>query len=203
MFLLLLGNSPQFEAYLTQKNIHFEQINQLEQNVNLSDYNAIVLLNQNISTSQQHILKTFTGLVLWNSLIQTLTDAAQNQWYRFTALPEFLTHPVWEYATHSTNAKLLETLTQLGQALAIQWQKVADAPGFVKSRTIAMMVHEANLMHAQNIASPQDMDTGMKLGTAHPKGPFEWQTLIGAETISQLIQKLAAKSSNTPNRYTT
>ena len=68
------------------------------------------------------------------------------------------------------------------QALAAQWlarlgfvpTRLADLPGLVVARTLAMLVNEAADAVAQGVCTAQGADDAMKLGVNYPQGPFEW-----------------------------
>ena len=51
---------------------------------------------------------------------------------------------------------------------------VADAPGLVVARTVAMLINEAADAVLQGVCSPDGADAAMKLGVNYPAGPFEW-----------------------------
>jgi 3-hydroxybutyryl-CoA dehydrogenase len=51
---------------------------------------------------------------------------------------------------------------------------VADTPGLVVARTVAMLVNEAADAVLQGVCSPEGADAAMKLGVNYPAGPFEW-----------------------------
>ena len=74
---------------------------------------------------------------------------------------------------------------------------VADEPGFISARVIAMIINEAYFALGDDISSKTEIDIAMKLGTNYPYGPFEWAELIGEENILSLLQKLA----ETDTRY--
>ena len=58
------------------------------------------------------------------------------------------------------------------------------------ARTLAMLVNEGVDLVARCEASVEDVDTAMRLGTNYPKGPFEWLTDIGAETVRAQLAEL-------------
>ncbi|MCB1995671.1 MAG: 3-hydroxyacyl-CoA dehydrogenase [Burkholderiaceae bacterium] len=58
--------------------------------------------------------------------------------------------------------------------LGVQPQAVADTPGLVVARTLAMLVNEAADAVHQGVCSPEGADAAMKLGVNYPAGPFEW-----------------------------
>jgi 3-hydroxybutyryl-CoA dehydrogenase len=51
---------------------------------------------------------------------------------------------------------------------------VADAPGLVVARTLAMLINEAADAVLQGVCTPAGADCAMKLGVNYPAGPFEW-----------------------------
>jgi 3-hydroxybutyryl-CoA dehydrogenase len=58
---------------------------------------------------------------------------------------------------------------------------VADSPGFASSRLGIVIGLEAMRMVEQNVASPSDIDTAMRLGYGHPMGPLELTDLVGLD----------------------
>jgi 3-hydroxybutyryl-CoA dehydrogenase len=58
------------------------------------------------------------------------------------------------------------------------------------ARTLAMLVNEAvDLVH-RGEASPEDVDTAMRLGTNYPRGPVEWGAQIGFEVVADQLTAL-------------
>jgi 3-hydroxybutyryl-CoA dehydrogenase len=51
---------------------------------------------------------------------------------------------------------------------------LADAPGLVVARTVAMLINEAADAVQQGVCSADGADAAMKLGVNYPAGPFEW-----------------------------
>ncbi len=67
---------------------------------------------------------------------------------------------------------------------------VPDLPGMVSPRVISMIINEAWYAWEEGVASKQDIDTAMKLGTNYPFGPFIWGSKIGLEKIVNLLLSL-------------
>jgi 3-hydroxybutyryl-CoA dehydrogenase len=78
------------------------------------------------------------------------------------------------------------------QALGFNPQRVADTPGLVLARTLAMLVNEAADAVHQGVCSEAAADAAMKLGVNYPAGPFEWLALWGAAPVCQLLDALDA-----------
>ncbi len=69
---------------------------------------------------------------------------------------------------------------------------VSDSPGFASSRLGLVIGLEAMRMVEQNVASPADIDTAMKLGYGHPMGPLELTDLVGLDVRLGIAEYLQA-----------
>jgi 3-hydroxybutyryl-CoA dehydrogenase len=69
---------------------------------------------------------------------------------------------------------------------------LADAPGLVVARTVAMLINEAADAVQQGVCSPEGADAAMKLGVNYPQGPFEWLAGWGAREVVALLDALDA-----------
>jgi 3-hydroxybutyryl-CoA dehydrogenase len=58
---------------------------------------------------------------------------------------------------------------------------VKNAPGFVVNRILVPMINEAFFVLAEGLASAEDIDAGMKLGTNQPIGPLALADMIGLD----------------------
>jgi 3-hydroxybutyryl-CoA dehydrogenase len=65
-----------------------------------------------------------------------------------------------------------------------------DAPGFLVNRILIPMLCEACFALQEGVGSPEDIDTGAKLGLNHPMGPFELADLIGLDTVLAIADVL-------------
>jgi len=78
------------------------------------------------------------------------------------------------------------------RAAGFHAQRVADAPGLVVARTLAMLINEAHDAVHQGVCTEAGADAAMKLGVNYPAGPFEWLARWDAARIVQLLDALAA-----------
>jgi 3-hydroxybutyryl-CoA dehydrogenase len=79
--------------------------------------------------------------------------------------------------------------------LAADGQQVVvinDSPGFVAQRVVAQIVNIACGVAQRNIATPADIDKGVKLGLGYPFGPLEWAERLGAGRILFILERLQA-----------
>jgi 3-hydroxybutyryl-CoA dehydrogenase len=70
---------------------------------------------------------------------------------------------------------------------------------YILARCLAAILNEAALALDEGVASREDIDTAMKLGTNYPKGPLAWSEEIGLRTVRGLLAEL--NSTNAPARY--
>lgn len=68
--------------------------------------------------------------------------------------------------------------------------EVNDFPGFVSNRVLMPMINEAIFCVMENVASPEAIDTVMKLGMNHPLGPLALADLIGLDTCLSILEVL-------------
>ena len=67
---------------------------------------------------------------------------------------------------------------------------IADTPGLIVARTIAMIINEAADAVHQTVCTQADADKAMKLGLNYPAGPFEWLARWNAGAIVTLLDRL-------------
>jgi 3-hydroxybutyryl-CoA dehydrogenase len=77
-------------------------------------------------------------------------------------------------------------LTRLG----LTPRPVADLPGLVVARTVAMLINEAADAVSQGVCDEAGADAAMKLGVNYPAGPFEWLAFWGAAPVAALLDRL-------------
>jgi len=107
--------------------------------------------------------------------------------FGLNALPGFLDKNLWEMtAPYPTEQKNLSAL--FSENLQAEW--VADRVGMVTPRILFMIINEAYYTVQEGTANKADINTGMKLGTAYPGGPFEWVEKIGLLNVLQTLDAL-------------
>ena len=65
---------------------------------------------------------------------------------------------------------------------------VKNSPGFVVNRILLPMINEAFFVLSEGLASPEDIDAGMKLGCNQPIGPLALADLIGLDTCLAVLE---------------
>ncbi|KAL5564354.1 hypothetical protein UlMin_027518 [Ulmus minor] len=67
-----------------------------------------------------------------------------------------------------------------------------DYAGFIVNRILMPMINEAFFTLYTGIATKEDIDIGMKLGTNHPMGPLELADFIGLDVCLSIMRVLHA-----------
>jgi 3-hydroxybutyryl-CoA dehydrogenase len=86
---------------------------------------------------------------------------------------------------------LQETRT-LAEKLGKTTVKADDQPGFIVNRILMPMINEAVVALQEGLGTPEDIDTGMKLGTNQPMGPLQLADFIGLDTCLSIMEVLHA-----------
>lgn len=105
--------------------------------------------------------------------------------------PTFSQSKLFEIAPSKiTDEKVKDNLESLLKSLNVNYSIVPDKPGLVFPRILSMIINEAAQVYSENIASRNDIDTAMKLGTNYPFGPFEWADKLGIDLVYNILLSL-------------
>ncbi len=63
-----------------------------------------------------------------------------------------------------------------------------DYPGFIVNRILVPMINEAFFVLMEGIATPEEIDAAMKLGTNQPMGPLQLADFVGLDTCLAICQ---------------
>ena len=81
-------------------------------------------------------------------------------------------------------------IKDLSARLGKEAVEVKESPGFVVNRLLVPMMNEAFNLLQEGVASPQDIDKAMKLGTNMPMGPFELADYTGLDIGLDVMETL-------------
>jgi len=70
---------------------------------------------------------------------------------------------------------------------------VKNAPGFVVNRILVPMINEAFFVLAEGLATPEDIDAGMKLGCNQPIGPLALADMVGLDVCLAVMDVYLAE----------
>ena len=89
--------------------------------------------------------------------------------------------------TSDTTYELVRDLSlSLGKTTIVS----RDQPGFMVNRMLVPFLNEACFALQEGLGSPEDIDTGARLGLNHPMGPLELADLIGLDTLLSIAEVL-------------
>ncbi len=91
---------------------------------------------------------------------------------------------------HATSDATTATVMAIATALGKTPVEVNDYPGFVSNRILMPMINEAIFCVHEGVATPEAIDTVMKLGMAHPMGPLALADLIGLDVCLAILTVL-------------
>jgi 3-hydroxybutyryl-CoA dehydrogenase len=89
-----------------------------------------------------------------------------------------------------TSDDTLRRTVEIARALGKTPVEVTDSPGFVANRVLMPMINEAIFCVMEGVATPEAVDTVMKLGMNHPVGPLALADLIGLDVCLAILEVL-------------
>lgn len=148
------------------------------------------------------ILRQISGIVRPDAIIASNTSSIS-----LTVLAAQVAHPERAIGMHFMNPvpvmqlveiiRALQTSDETHAAIVALSEKlgkvpvtVKDAPGFVSNRVLMPMINEAIFCLHEGLATPEAIDTVMKLGMNHPIGPLALADLIGLDTCLSIMDVL-------------
>ncbi|HGY4712168.1 TPA: 3-hydroxyacyl-CoA dehydrogenase [Klebsiella oxytoca] len=91
-----------------------------------------------------------------------------------------------ETASQAATDKAIFYFQQQGKKVL----QIADYPGLLVWRTVAMLVNEALDALQKGVAGAEDIDTAMRLGVNYPCGPLAWGESLGWGRVLRLLENL-------------
>jgi 3-hydroxybutyryl-CoA dehydrogenase len=90
----------------------------------------------------------------------------------------------------ATSNETYEVVKSLAERLEKVPVEVNDYPGFVSNRVLLPMLNEAMYCVMEGVATPEAIDTVMKLGMNHPMGPLTLADFIGLDVCLSIMEVL-------------
>ncbi|HJV72575.1 MAG TPA: 3-hydroxyacyl-CoA dehydrogenase NAD-binding domain-containing protein, partial [Noviherbaspirillum sp.] len=130
------------------------------------------------------ILKEVDSLAKADAIIATNTSSISitklggsiSRPHQFVGMHFFNPVPVMELVELIRGIQTSDETVAAAEALALRIGKkpiqVKNSPGFAVNRILVPMINEAIFVLQEGLATPEDIDAGMKLGCNHPIGPL-------------------------------
>ena len=90
----------------------------------------------------------------------------------------------------ATNQDTYDIVKSISENLSKIPVEVQDYPGFISNRILMPMINEAIYCVMEGVASPEAVDTVMKLGMNHPMGPLTLADFIGLDVCLSIMEVL-------------
>jgi 3-hydroxybutyryl-CoA dehydrogenase len=130
------------------------------------------------------------SLIVTNTLTHSASAYGSQNVIGIPMLPNyFANQSTIEYSTAQGVASI--DVEEFFVMLAKKGEQINDCVAGVFPRALAMIINEAAFALQESVASAEDIDQAMKLGTNYPKGPLAWCDEIGAEAIVATLDALA------------
>jgi 3-hydroxybutyryl-CoA dehydrogenase len=89
-----------------------------------------------------------------------------------------------------TSDATFDTVAACAQKMGKTFIKANDMPGFAVNRILMPMINEAVFALFEGVASIEDIDAAMMLGTNQPMGPLTLADFIGLDTCLSIMEVL-------------
>ena len=107
------------------------------------------------------------------------------------ALPTLIEKQLVEVApTVFSPSETVQVVARFYASLGKEIELVQDRIGMVLPRILCQIINESIFAVTDDVASPADIDSAMKLGANYPSGPIEWAEKIGVRHIHAVLTAL-------------
>jgi 3-hydroxybutyryl-CoA dehydrogenase len=132
------------------------------------------------------IIATNTSSISITALAATLADPS-----RFIGMHFFNPVPLMPLVEIIRGLQTSDSTAEAVRELTLRFDKspiaVRNAPGFVVNRILVPMINEAFFVLAEGIATAEEIDAGMRLGSNHPIGPLALADLVGLDVCLSVM----------------
>lgn len=190
MEILVIGNEQNlFECQVKWGNVHSYKMADSAQEIQRLSTPETVAFD---FKADGHPVPGLFKAIFLSTVKNTLSDQLRrvdtgNVVFGFCGLPTFFNRPVIELVA---GADEQQKLLSIAEQLSLKYCLVNDQVGLITPRIIGMIINEAYLSLEDSIATREDIDLAMKLGTNYPFGPFEWCKRIGVRNTFELLNAI-------------
>jgi 3-hydroxybutyryl-CoA dehydrogenase len=111
---------------------------------------------------------------------------------RFLGLHFFYPAPVMPLVEiisgKKTSEKVKDRIMSLMENMGKEPVSAQDSPGFIVNRLLLPYINNAIRLYSDGVASRDDIDKAMRLGTNHPMGPLELADHIGLDICLNILE---------------
>lgn len=95
-----------------------------------------------------------------------------------------------------TSDETLNKIKKIVESIDKEYIEVKEGPGFVVNRILLTMINEAIGVLDDGLATKEDIDKAMIVGSNHPMGPLALADLIGNDTCLHILEILTKETGN-------
>lgn len=99
-----------------------------------------------------------------------------------------------------TSDETFATVKALAEKIGKTPVESKDQPGFIVNRILMPMINEAIFALMYGVASREDIDTAMVLGTNQPIGPLALVDLIGLDTVLSIMESIYKETKDSKHK---
>lgn len=159
------------------------------------DVDVVIELHNESATAKRELLQGLGEAMPRNVLLLTSTLATSTtiaaSWVSnpkrvvgFSVLPPLGKEGMVELASAiQTSRPNLARAASFWRGLGYEPVEVADGPGLVRARVVCCLINEAVSALMEGVASAEDIDKAMQLGTNYPYGPLAWADHLGLDMV--------------------
>ncbi|MCB0034067.1 MAG: hypothetical protein KDE51_08615 [Anaerolineales bacterium] len=161
----------------------------------LEDVDVLIEIHNESKNAKQELMMGLAGvlssqaLILSSALPTSTTEIAS--WLHkservvgFGLIPPIEAGGVVEIAAGlQTSDAHLQRAKDFWATLGLETVQVKDGPGLVRARTLCCLINEAISALMEGVATAEDIDKAMQLGTNYPRGLLAWADYIGLDAV--------------------
>jgi len=166
---------------------------------------AVELTNTDPALKKKNLVRIDGSLATHIPLISssvTIPAGEQALWLRhparlvgYAGFPTLMGGPLAELTVAPGTAvetvpKARDFFMMIGKEISV----VQDRVGLVMPRILCALINGACFALTEQVASPGDIDTAMKLGTNYPRGPLEWAAQAGINQVIAVLESLGRET---------
>jgi len=202
MNIAIIGNDKAFEEAMAKLGHHqYFRADRITLKLISQSFDVLFDFTVDWNVDSIELYKSVTAAVFLNTILTThrlVTEKLKTQGsiFGFCGFPTFFNRGRIEVVVQESDK---EELKNILNRLNVEYTLVKDQVGMVTPRVVCMVINEAYGALQQGVATREDIDLSMKLGTNYPYGPFEWGEMIGMDNLKNLM--LALKDSTIDARF--
>jgi 3-hydroxybutyryl-CoA dehydrogenase len=186
------------EKKLTLNRIHMETSLQ-----HLADCELIIETISEDLESKLEVFRQLDGIVAKDALLASntstlsLTELAGASRYPERVIGMHFVYPAFRIdvveiirGLQTSDETFSRTKSFIEDVLAKKGVMVYESPGFVTTRLICLLINEALHLLEESVASPEDIDTAMRIGYKFERGPLEMADRFGLDSVLAALDRM-------------